>query len=211
MKTRKEKRRNSSVHSITVHTYDPHILSLAEPVPLHAPLNSWVISTQLALFLIFSGMSSPQPESSSSTADFTILRTKEKDRTKKRTKTITSEYNKIKIAICKTAHVNLVLHFMIYVKIQHSRQIELTHNTRLCTKTQAHSDVSQWRASGLIALQVLSKLLSLLDVPNWLTLCWLIKLLNMQCNEHIQVANVDSISYVYWAVMDVVIVMCCSV
>lgn len=42
-------------------------------LPLHAPLNSCVISTQLAWFLIFSGMPSPLPVSSSSAADFITL------------------------------------------------------------------------------------------------------------------------------------------
>ena len=52
-----------------------------QPLPLQAPLNSWVISTQLALFFIFSGMPSPHPVSSSSTADFiTIVTTKDKPR-----------------------------------------------------------------------------------------------------------------------------------
>lgn len=71
---------------------------LAEPVPLHAPLKSWVMSTQLALFFILSGMPNPQPESSSSTADLiTIATTEDKQK----------NYKTIGLTECAFKHVIL--------------------------------------------------------------------------------------------------------
>lgn len=75
-KTRFKEKCEKGQPSSCTHTNHTHSQSLTDSVPLHAPLNSWVISIQLALF-IFSGMPSPQPASSSSTADFiTMVNTK---------------------------------------------------------------------------------------------------------------------------------------